>query len=241
MTAPVRVGKVVCRKRRLTRAGATVMSARWIGTRRRDVSDLQSGQEMSITWRARWPRISDTIGGHPVLIRKGRLVWESLSGNHYIFARHPRSGIGLTEDGKVLLVTVDGRKPRRSTGMTLVGFAKLFKSLGASWALNLDGGGSTTMVVRGRVVNRPSDGRERRVGSALMVTMESGRSSKSASVQEEPEAEVFDGGGMKAALDPASIGGMASWLETRGELTPELQEVAEKFNDRVGSDRRPTR
>jgi len=242
MTVPVRVGKVACRKRRMTRAGSAVLSARWIGTRRDDITQLTRGQELAITWRAGWPRVGDVIGGNPVLIRNGRIEWDNLSGSHYIFARHPRSGVGLTDDGKVLLVTVDGRKPRHSVGMTLTGFAKLFKSLGATWALNLDGGGSTTMVVRGRVVNRPSDRRERPVGSALLVTMESGGTQKSATVEGPHPPEPIEGEPdapiEAAALDAASIGGMASWLETRGHLVPELQGVAERFNAQAGRDTR---
>jgi hypothetical protein len=53
--------------------------------------------------------------------------------------------------------------------MTPLAFARLFKRLGARWAFNLDGGGSTTMYVKGRIVNRPSDGSERPVSSALVV------------------------------------------------------------------------
>jgi hypothetical protein len=66
-------------------------------------------------------------------------------------------------------VVVDGRKAGYSAGMTLRGFAHLFKRLGAVRAMNMDGGGSSTMVVRGRVINRPSDGRERHVSSAVLV------------------------------------------------------------------------
>ena len=191
---------------------------------------------MSITWSAGWPGIADTIGGNPVLIRDGRLEWDSLSGSHYIFARHPRTGVGLTKEGQVLLVTVDGRRPRHSVGMTLVAFAKLFKSLGATWALNLDGGGSTTMVVRGRVVNKPSDGHERSVGSALLVTMGPSSSRKTGGASEEPITDVA-ADGAEAVLDPASIGGMASWLEQRGDLAPELRGVADRFNAAVGASR----
>ena len=237
MSAPFRVTRVACRKRPMTRAGGTVLSARWLGTRRRDVKQLVRGQQLSITWRAGWPKVGDTIGGNPVLIRNGRIEWDSLSGSHYIFARHPRSGVGLTKDGKVLFVTVDGRRPRHSVGMKLPAFAKLFKSLGAAWALNLDGGGSTTMVVRGKVVNRPSDRRERPVGSALLVTMESGGARKS-SVDpgaETVEPDSQDTISSAAALDPASIGGMASWLESRGEIPQELQGVADRFNARAES------
>ena len=68
------------------------------------------------------------------------------------------------------IVTVDGRRPGYSVGISLAEAARLMKSLGARDALNLDGGGSTTMVVGGRVVNRPSDRvGERAVGSGVFV------------------------------------------------------------------------
>jgi exopolysaccharide biosynthesis protein len=77
----------------------------------------------------------------------------------------------MTDEGRLLLVTVDGRHPGWSVGMTLPEAARLMRSLGARDALNLDGGGSTTMTVRGQVVNRPSDGGgERPVSNALYVT-----------------------------------------------------------------------
>jgi exopolysaccharide biosynthesis protein len=69
----------------------------------------------------------------------------------------------------VLYVVVDGRQPGWSSGMTLVAFARLFRRLGAARALNFDGGASSTMVVRGRVVNRPSEGSLRAVESAMLV------------------------------------------------------------------------
>jgi exopolysaccharide biosynthesis protein len=65
---------------------------------------------------------------------------------------------------------VDGRQAPYSDGMTLAELAALMRRLGATDALNLDGGGSTTMVVQGRIVNRPSDQEgERHVGDALAV------------------------------------------------------------------------
>ena len=76
---------------------------------------------------------------------------------------------GVRADGTLLLVTVDGRAPGWSAGMTLPESARLMRSLGARDALNLDGGGSSTMTVRGEVVNRPSDHVERRVSDGLFV------------------------------------------------------------------------
>ncbi|MER5360717.1 phosphodiester glycosidase family protein [Streptomyces sp. NPDC002785] len=88
--------------------------------------------------------------------------------------RHPRTLAGVTGDGALLLVTVDGRDPGGSIGATLEEAAQLMRSLGARDAMNLDGGGSTTMVVNGRLRNRPrgAEGarvRERPVANALVV------------------------------------------------------------------------
>jgi exopolysaccharide biosynthesis protein len=85
-------------------------------------------------------------------------------------ARHPRTAVGLSRDGTTLfLLTVDGRS-ENSGGMTLVELADAFRRLGAWQAMNFDGGGSTTMVLGGTVVNKPSDTTgEREVGNALLV------------------------------------------------------------------------
>ena len=86
----------------------------------------------------------------------------------FVRARHPRTLAGVRADGRLLLVTVDGRRPGWSTGMTLPEAARLMLSLGARDALNLDGGGSTIMAIRGEVVNRPSDpSGERRVSNGV--------------------------------------------------------------------------
>ncbi len=75
----------------------------------------------------------------------------------FFLSRHPRTGVGIRPDGTLLFVTVDGRQPLKSVGMSLPELTDLFVELGAVSAINLDGGGSTAMVVRDRVVNSPSD------------------------------------------------------------------------------------
>lgn len=70
---------------------------------------------------------------------------------------HPRTAIGVTEDGRVLLVTVDGRFTQ-AEGMSTQLLASYMKILGAKYAMNLDGGGSTTMWIDGHgVVNHPCE------------------------------------------------------------------------------------
>src|SRR5204863_6510805 len=83
---------------------------------------------------------------------------------------NPRTAIGITATGKILLVCVDGRSSK-SVGMTLYGLTKYMASLGAVYAMNLDGGGSTTMWIKGMgVVNNPTDySGERAVSNALVV------------------------------------------------------------------------
>jgi Phosphodiester glycosidase len=121
------------------------------------------------------------VGGGPRLLVHGRVrVRSSAEGfaplsapwfhGSFVAARHPRTLAGVRADGRLLLVTVDGRRTGWSAGVTLPEAARLMRSLGAREALNLDGGGSSSMVVRGRVVNRPSDPTgERAVSDALVV------------------------------------------------------------------------
>jgi len=120
-------------------------------------------------------RLCTLVGGWPRLIVDGRSIADSadrLEGTFPRFSttRHPRTGVGFSRDSSTLfLITVDGRS-ESSSGMSLAEFAALMQALGVAQGLNLDGGGSTTLVVRGQVVNHPSDSTgERKVGNALLV------------------------------------------------------------------------
>ena len=68
-----------------------------------------------------------------------------------------------------MLVVVDGRRSDWSAGLSLVAFARLLRRVGAVEALNMDGGGSTQMIVRGHVVNRPSERPLREIPAAWIV------------------------------------------------------------------------
>lgn len=242
-----------CSKRRLGRRGGVVIAAprgTEEGARIRDT--LVPGELVRLSWAlGRRPNVLDTIGGNPTLIEDGAIVVEHCSAA--FCRRHPRSGVGVTGKGKVLLVTVDGRQPGYSVGMTPVQFARLFRRLGATWALNLDGGGSTTLWVDGRIVNRPSDpGGERSVGSSLLVLKERDRgdpSPRQERARKKPRpkpkpkrqpplghfAVHVDPKPSPAscvhALDPASTGGMLDAVD-RGELGPR-QRVTGPLRDTV--------
>jgi hypothetical protein len=85
-------------------------------------------------------------------------------------SRQPRTLLGWTAAGEILLVAADGRRPGYSDGLSYPEAAQLLVTLGAIEGIALDGGGSTTLAVEGRVWNRPSDSTgERPVASALVV------------------------------------------------------------------------
>jgi hypothetical protein len=87
-----------------------------------------------------------------------------------IAARNPRTMAGIADDGRLIMATVDGRQPGWSVGLSYKEGATLMRALGARDAINLDGGGSATMVIHGKVVNRPSDDEgERPVADSLQV------------------------------------------------------------------------
>lgn len=115
----------------------------------------------------------EAVGGFPVLVRDSieADTLDRTGSATFAPVRHPRTMAGIAAGGRrVLLVTVDGRQEGYSAGMTLRESAQLMRDLGATEALNLDGGGSTTMVVRRSVANRPSDAAgPRAVANALAV------------------------------------------------------------------------
>lgn len=118
--------------------------------------------------------IEFAVTGAPQIVRKGLNVYKGLTEgltSKFTDVRHPRTGIGITKDKKRLfLIAVDGRQPNLSMGMTLKELAELFIKLGCYNSLNLDGGGSTTMWVKGRVVNSPSDPTgERPISDAILI------------------------------------------------------------------------
>lgn len=105
------------------------------------------------------------VAGRYRLTRQGRVVVPSVRGA--FAARNPRTLVGTTADGKVALVTIDGRQTT-SVGTTLAETAAVAQSLGLTDAVNLDGGASATLTAAGQLINYPSAGRERAVGDALV-------------------------------------------------------------------------
>ena len=118
-----------------------------------------------------WPEMRHAMGGVPILLEDGAVPEMERERAAHLQARHPRTAIGTTAAGRVLLVVVDGRRSD-AAGMSCAELADFVRTLGCAWALNLDGGGSTTLWVRGPgVVNAPSDVTgERPVANGVTVT-----------------------------------------------------------------------
>ena len=119
----------------------------------------------------RWD-FPDAVSAGPVLIQNSSIrvtSEEELFFGTSIPKLHPRTAVGYTKNGELLLVVVDGRQ-QQSRGVYLNELAEIMKSLGAVEALNLDGGASSSMVVNGVLLNKPAGGRvQRAVMSAISV------------------------------------------------------------------------
>jgi len=142
-------------------AGADALRSLWA----RVSSGAASNQAFIRVESPEGPR--ESVGGSPILVKDGKR-WFTDPGDNFTDGRHPRTLVGWTPGGDVLLVTVDGRQPAVSVGMTLYEATDLLIGLGASDGMNLDGGGSTTFVQGGAVVNKVSDVQVRAGGKTLV-------------------------------------------------------------------------
>jgi hypothetical protein len=116
-------------------------------------------------------QIKHAVGGTPRLIRNGKISIENKEESvrdSFVTTRHPRTAAGYNDES-IFLITVDGRRPGHSVGMSLMELADFMLELGIKEAVNLDGGGSTAMWVNGEIKNRPSDGNVRAIANALVV------------------------------------------------------------------------
>ena len=152
------------------------------GRARKRLTDLEVGGTATLdvdivpedVSKATWVGSADALPGGPLIVRNGAVtpsddwVAEGFSHAAHNGPRHPRTAVARTRDGTVLLVTVDGRQSH-SVGMTMWELARLLLDMDAVHGLSLDGGGSTTMTVLGRIRNRISDPVERPVASALVA------------------------------------------------------------------------
>ena len=111
--------------------------------------------DININTNPKWENVKHIISGGPYLVKDNQIFIDMTAQKlQSIGGRNPRTAIGYTKDNDLVLVAVDGREGS-SIGLTLVELANLMHSLGCTNAINLDGGGSTVMYVKGQIVNHP--------------------------------------------------------------------------------------
>jgi phosphodiester glycosidase len=226
------------------------------------IKGLDGGDEVLLRWSLGWKGVLDALGGAPLLLadpnNNGRATVKAPKHcGSYFCDKNPRTGVGINrgcvmgnDNCKVFYIVVDGRRPGWSVGMDLVQFAKEFKKLGATFAINLDGGGGAEMWVRNRggwcerrtngggcVVNKKTD-RDRRAVSALLVLPGSDRQEKLAGQMLTaplvlgtivPTAEELASDDA-ALTDPGSTGGLFDAIASGG-LGPMPRPLPPGFED----------
>lgn len=149
----------------------------------RDREAVRDGDTVDVSVTLGSPRVSalnqrirEAVGGRPILVVDSLVARDAnTEGNDGFRGLNPRTALGVDRSGRrVWLAVIDGRQPGFSMGMTLTQTAELMRALGAVSAINLDGGGSSALVLRDpqgamRVLNRPSDKTERAVANALAL------------------------------------------------------------------------
>ena len=152
----------------------------------------------SAEWKANRENIQEAVGASMWLVKDGKIV--ASSGDNYYTSRASRTCVGITYDGQVVLMVLDGRQEPFSAGGSAIEIAQIMYDAGCVAAVNLDGGGSTTFAAKAEgedsvsVVNRPSDGYERSVSSSLLV------------VSTAKPSNVFDHAVISADYDYLTVG-----------------------------------
>lgn len=119
-------------------------------------------------------KMQTAVAGGPILVQDGNIAisnnQELKFGGKAITDKHPRTAMGYTADGKLIFLVIEGRFPGKSEGASLIEEATILRDLGSVEALNLDGGGSSCLLVNGKETIRPSDKEgERAVPAVIMI------------------------------------------------------------------------
>lgn len=138
----------------------------------RQTSEVEGHRGRSRNLLKKW-KVKTAVGGGPVLLQNGEIkITNNEERKFYgkaINDKHPRTAMGYTNDSKLIILVVEGRNPNAS-GTTLAQEAQILKDLGCVEALNLDGGGSSCLLINGKETIKPSDKSQRAVPAVFMIT-----------------------------------------------------------------------
>lgn len=139
-------------------------------------SQFQQGRAMrgleAIGVKRKW-KVQTAVGGGPVLVQNGAIRITNNEERKFtgkaINDKHPRTAMGYTADGKLIILVIQGRFPGTAEGATLTQTAQILKNLGCVEALNLDGGGSSCLLINGKETITPSDNKRQRATPAVFI------------------------------------------------------------------------
>jgi hypothetical protein len=118
----------------------------------------------------KWLRVEYILSSGPLLFQNGLPGPFGEFRKEIVENKHPRAVIGQTQEGKILFLAVDGRRPGHSSGLTILELVEELKNYQVTDALNLDGGGSVTFYLQGKILNWPSDlAGERKISTAIIL------------------------------------------------------------------------
>jgi hypothetical protein len=140
----------VCQSAAVSDDGTTVLSVPISASQsaKSKITGLHQNDAVTVKWAMGWTGVTNSIGGRPMIVQNGRPVSITCSPGNPLCQANPRTAIAEDPKGIILLVVADGRAPGWSSSISLTAFQDfLTKQLGAVSALNLDGGGSSTMWV----------------------------------------------------------------------------------------------
>lgn len=179
----VRQGTSVCYLQK-DKAVTDTTTASEFGLRVTGAVYIKKGKIKLIPWnksteQTHKARKETILASGPLMLLDGNTYDWSSCGKGFIDTKHPRSAVGISKDGKIWLIAVDGRFPGKAEGISIPELAHMIRVLGGKEALNLDGGGSTTLwsgyAPENGILNKPCDNKqydnqgERKVANSLIV------------------------------------------------------------------------
>jgi hypothetical protein len=239
---PLRLGRMRLEYRGTHKPGRPIPAGHVIlrasGAYRRTLQELKprlrAGQTRTTISLATDPMARHSLGANHILLRDGRL--QPIAQNDgFVYGGHPRTIFGWNGRGKVWLVTIGSATPGHRAGVSLPVAAKLVRNLGATDAVNLDGGGSSTFVSHGRIRNHPGDGKPRAVTNAWVVVRHRPATHRRSAAA--PATRSVDGRTSQRVLDDAAhdVPGVAKDVRVApgaGEDEPTLERGDDRRRER---------
>jgi hypothetical protein len=235
--------------------GNVVLNSRQTGVGADALNALPLNGTVTISWRlAGWPGVIEAVGGQPVVVDAGVNVGPPpTTGSSYFYKPNPRTAIGITQGCsdtdtttvcKVIYMVVDGRQDGWSVGMTLKALGDEMLKFDAYYAVNIDGGGGTSMWLKdkgpwcitdtngGCIVDKPSDGSERATLTAMLVLQ--GKDANEPPIGAAARTSIWNTGfgvpdddsadwEQLSLTDPGSTGGLLDALAEQGQLPDGLR------------------